>query len=71
MFSHNFTDTARIIFNEAAVTFMGLKDPIGKTVKLWGDNVEIVGVARNFNFESLHENVRPYSSVSTPVLHIW
>lgn len=59
MFSRNFTDTARIIFNEAAVAFMGLKDPIGKTVKLWGDNMEIVGVARNFNFESLHENVRP------------
>lgn len=58
-FSRNFTDTARIIFNEAAVAFMGLEDPVGKTVKLWGHNMEIIGVAKNFNFESLRENVRP------------
>lgn len=59
MFSRVYSDTARIIFNEAAVTFMGMSDPIGKVVKLWGKDMEIVGVAKNFHFESLHENVRP------------
>jgi putative ABC transport system permease protein len=59
-FSRDFpSDTAHIIFNEAAIAFMGLKDPVGKVIKLWGDDMEIIGIARNFHFESLHETVRP------------
>lgn len=58
-FSPQFTDTARIIFNEAAIAFMGMTDPIGKTVKLWGRNVEIIGIVKDFHFESLHENYKP------------
>jgi ABC-type antimicrobial peptide transport system permease subunit len=38
---------------------MGLKDPIGKIVRYWGSEAEVVGVARNFNFESLHESIKP------------
>jgi putative ABC transport system permease protein len=60
LFSKDFSaDSSKIIFNEAAVKFMGLKDPIGKMVKLWGDDMQIVGVAKDFHFESLHENVKP------------
>jgi len=60
LFSKDFSaDSSKIIFNEAAVKFMGLKDPVGKTVKLWGGDMQIVGVAKDFHFESLHENVKP------------
>jgi putative ABC transport system permease protein len=58
-FSRDFTDTARIIFNEAAIRFMGMEDPIGKVVKLWGSDMEVIGVAKDFNFESLHQKVKP------------
>ena len=59
-FSRSFaTDEAKIIFNEAAIAAMGLKDPVGKNINLWGQDLEIVGVAKNFHFESLHENVKP------------
>jgi ABC-type antimicrobial peptide transport system permease subunit len=59
-FSKNFgSDTTAIIFNEAAINIMGLKDPIGKVINLWGQNVHIIGVTKDFNFESLHENVKP------------
>jgi putative ABC transport system permease protein len=58
-FSSDFADTSRIIFNEAAIRFMGMEDPVGKTIKLWGDNMEIIGVAKDFNFESLHQKVKP------------
>ncbi len=59
-FSRDFvTDTAKIIFNEAAIEFMGFTDPVGKTVKLWGRDMEIVGVTRDFHFESFHEVVKP------------
>jgi putative ABC transport system permease protein len=60
LFSKDYSaDSSKIIFNEAAIKFMGLKDPIGKTVKLWGEERQIVGVAKDFHFESLHENVKP------------
>ncbi|WP_159467902.1 ABC transporter permease [Dyadobacter sp. 3J3] len=60
LFSKDFSsDSAKIIFNEAAIKFMGLKDPVGKTVKLWGNDMQIVGVTKDFHFESLHENVKP------------
>ena len=52
-------DTNKIIFNEAAVKFMGMTSPIGKKVTIWGKNLEIVGVMKDFNFQSLHEKIKP------------
>jgi putative ABC transport system permease protein len=66
-FSRDFgADSSAIIFNEAAIDVMGLKAPIGKVVNLWGKNRQIVGVVKNFNFESLHENVKPLFFVLDP-----
>ena len=59
-FSRNFAnDRSAIIFNEAAIKLMGLKDPIGKTIRLWGQEKHIIGVTKNFNFESLYQKVTP------------
>jgi hypothetical protein len=48
-----------IVFNEAAIRAMGLKDPIGKVVKFWDRERTIVGVAKDFHFESLYQKVKP------------
>jgi len=48
-----------VIFNQAAIDLMGLKDPIGKTVHLWGIDRRIIGVVDNFHFQSLHEAIKP------------
>jgi ABC-type antimicrobial peptide transport system permease subunit len=59
-FSKDFSqEEEKIIFNEAGIAFMGMKDPVGKKIKLWGQDKEIIGVAKDFNFESLHEPVKP------------
>ncbi len=59
-FSKEFsTDSAKVIFNEAAIEHMGISDPIGKVVQLWEEEREIIGVVKDFNFESLHEEVKP------------
>ena len=60
-FSRDFTsDSTKIIFNETAIEIMGLEDPIGTTVRLWKEyDLEIVGVVKDFNFQSLHEDVKP------------
>ncbi len=53
-------DTTKIIFNEAGIEAMGLTDPIGKHIKLWGQyDLEIIGVVKNFHYQSLHEEVAP------------
>ncbi|GAB3916378.1 permease prefix domain 2-containing transporter [Larkinella terrae] len=67
-FSKNQNADNEIIFNEAAIKSMGLKDPIGKTIKFWGHERQIVGVVKNFNFESLYENVKPCFFQADPVL---
>ncbi|MFC5410992.1 permease prefix domain 2-containing transporter [Larkinella bovis] len=57
-----------IIFNEAAIKSMGLKAPIGKTVKFWNQERQIIGVVKNFNFESLYEDVKPCFFQVYPVM---
>lgn len=60
MFSREYgSDSTKVIFNETAIEAMGLKDPVGKTVTIFGERKQIIGVVKDFNFESLHEKVKP------------
>jgi len=54
------SDSAGVIFNETAISAMGLKNPVGQTVKLWGKEKHIIGVVRDFHFESLYRKVSPF-----------
>lgn len=61
-FSENFgADSTKIILNEAAIKIMGYEaDPIGRIVRLWDEvDMEIIGVAKDFHFQSLHDKVNP------------
>lgn len=59
-FSRDYGDEgSKIILNETAIKVMGIKEPIGKVVNLWGENKEIIGVLKDFHFESFHEKVKP------------
>jgi putative ABC transport system permease protein len=59
-FSRNFgTDSTKIILNETAVKVMGLKDPVGKTIRKSGKDMQVIGVVKDFHFESLHEPIKP------------
>ena len=59
-------DSVSYILNEEAVEQTGLKDPIGKRFKLWQTEGIIVGVVRNFHFQSLREKIRPAVFHSRP-----
>ncbi|HTJ11133.1 MAG TPA: ABC transporter permease [Dinghuibacter sp.] len=48
-----------IVFNEAAIKFMGLKNPVGKTITFWGGHHVIVGVVKDFTFESAYKTITP------------
>ncbi|MDR1154596.1 MAG: ABC transporter permease [Bacteroidales bacterium] len=49
------TDEPQFILNEAAIRAMGMEDPVGKRV----EGIRIVGVARDFHFKSLHQEITP------------
>ena len=66
-FSRNFSnEETRIIFNETAIATMGLQDPVGKVVELFGQNREIIGVVKDFHFESLHNDIKPLFFILNP-----
>ncbi|MBS1916711.1 MAG: ABC transporter permease [Bacteroidetes bacterium] len=59
-FSRNFaTDSSAIILNEAAVKFIGFKNPIGETFKTGGRTYTVVGVAKDMIKESPFSMVKP------------
>lgn len=64
-FSREFaTDSTAYVINEAAVKYMGLENPVGKTIR-WGNSEhKIIGVVKNILSES------PYSSVKHAIYMI-
>jgi putative ABC transport system permease protein len=52
-------EQSKVIVNEAAIRAMGLKNPIGKVMHIWGQDKEIIGVTKDFNFQSLHAAITP------------
>jgi putative ABC transport system permease protein len=59
-FSGDFaTDTSAVILNEAAINFMGLKNPIGETVTWWGEPLTIIGVIHNMVMNSPYDEPQP------------
>ncbi len=57
-------DTAHVLINEAAMRQFGWTSFAGKKIfsrfnTLEGREVEVIGVLKNFNFESLKNNIRP------------
>jgi len=53
------TDTGTFILNEEAVKRMGLKNPVGQILETKGGRGTIVGVVKDFHFESLHQEIAP------------
>ncbi|MEM8901362.1 MAG: ABC transporter permease [Bacteroidota bacterium] len=55
------SDSVDIMFNEAAIAMMGFtpEEAVGKPIDMWGNTRKIIGVTKDFHFESLHEEVKP------------
>ncbi|MEK6152492.1 ABC transporter permease [Flavobacteriaceae bacterium 3-367] len=48
-----------LVVNEEAIRLMGIKDPIGKKIKLWGEDKTILGVMKNFHTASVIMPISP------------
>jgi putative ABC transport system permease protein len=64
-FSKSSNDSLSCVINETAVKAMGIEDPIGKTLVQLSDKPgkttkhRIIGIVRDFNFETLENPIRP------------
>jgi len=59
-FSREFlSDSSALIINETAVHFMGLKKPVGSTIKWNGDQFKVVGVIKDIITGSPYEQIKP------------
>lgn len=53
------TDSTAAIVNEAGAQILGLKDPIGKTIKHWGKSYTIIGITKNMISNNPYYPVQP------------
>ncbi|MFY0651000.1 MAG: ABC transporter permease [Cyclobacteriaceae bacterium] len=75
--SNTKNDSTKVILNEAAVRAFNLSDPVGSFVETSLNNgkdfkVQVVGVIKDFHFQSLHEKVAPLAigAWNTPLGYI-
>ena len=55
------------IINETGLREMGVDDPLGKTFSVWGFNGPIVGVVKDYHFQSMHSEIQPIFYILDPV----
>jgi putative ABC transport system permease protein len=53
------SDSTALILNEAAVRYMGLKNPIGETIRWSGTSFTVIGVIKDIIIHSPYEAVTP------------
>jgi len=60
-FSRDFvTDTSNYLINESALKRIGYANPIGRKLNMWNNKKgKIVGVLKDFHFNSLHDPIQP------------
>ncbi len=53
------TDSLSVLINEESARRMGMKDPVGKTLKLWDKDYSIIGLLKDFHYNSVYSPVEP------------
>jgi putative ABC transport system permease protein len=65
-FSPEYNDSSKVVINQAAVETMGLKNPVGEKLNMWGGEWTIIGVTENIIMGSPYEPVAPLVMVYIP-----
>jgi len=64
---------SNVIVNESLVNQFDLESPVGEVINISGDdnNVTIIGVVKDFHFDSMHDKVMPVMLIKFPFNSIW
>jgi putative ABC transport system permease protein len=66
LFSREFNDTSNFVVTQRTVEQMGLTDPVGQQISLWGINGTIVGVVNDIHSRSMQEAIDPIVFMCNP-----
>ncbi|WP_439695751.1 ABC transporter permease [Mucilaginibacter sp. AW1-7] len=59
-FSDNYpTDSNNFIINQVTQQKLGFTNPVGKSITMWGRKGKIIGLVKDFHFQSLHKQILP------------
>lgn len=61
------TDSTSVIINETAAKAMGFADAVGREVTFWGEQRRIIGVVKDFHFNTVHKAVTPFIFYFSPL----
>jgi putative ABC transport system permease protein len=60
-FSREFpSDTGKCLINETTARVFGWKEPLGRQIKIWGKNLEVIGVIKDYIACSVHSPLEPH-----------
>jgi putative ABC transport system permease protein len=51
------TDSQAVIINQTLARKLNLKNPVGKRITSWGDPLLVIGVVKDFNYESFRDEI--------------
>lgn len=54
------TEHEKIVLNESAAKTIGVENPIGQVIRVSGRDNQVIGVAKDFHFRSLYDDVGPF-----------
>lgn len=53
------TDSLHMIINEQTAKLMNVEEPLNHTVTFWGRTGRVIGIVKDFHFNSLHSGIEP------------
>ncbi|MFA8433647.1 MAG: ABC transporter permease [Marinifilaceae bacterium] len=59
-------DSLKFIINRKATKLLGEENPVGMKLSVWGDEGEIIGVVKDFNYNSLQNEIEPLIMMRAP-----
>ena len=71
--NHSKTDSNKLVINETFARLISKGSVLNKTIKHGGKSKQIIGVLKDFNFQSLHTPIKPlivYNRINCSVLTI-
>ena len=65
------TDSSAIVINEATAKLLGWDNPIGKHLDPYGTELTVIGVVKDFHYESLQNTLEPGAILLLPGVFNW
>ncbi len=64
-------DNKAFVLNESAVKAMGVVSPLGTRFRAFGINGPVIGVIKDFNYKSLHNEIEPLILLMAPRMYYY